>query len=90
MTDNSASNERLKNILKAGKLFEGKYRIMRPLGAGSFAIVVHARHEVMERDVALKFLKPKVVESNPEVSERFIREVNARSRSPPSSSTPTS
>jgi serine/threonine protein kinase len=80
MTDNSASNERLKNILKAGKLFEGKYRIMRPLGAGSFAIVVHARHEVMERDVALKFLKPKVVESNPEVSERFIREVKIASK----------
>jgi eukaryotic-like serine/threonine-protein kinase len=80
MTENSAANERLKNILKAGKLFEGKYRIMRPLGAGSFAIVVHARHEVMERDVALKFLKPKVVESNPEVSERFIREVKIASK----------
>jgi serine/threonine protein kinase len=79
MTD-SAANDRLKSILKAGKLFEGKYRIMRPLGAGSFAIVVHARHEVMERDVALKFLKPKVVESNPEVSERFIREVKIASK----------
>ena len=74
------ANERLKAILKAGKLFEGKYRILRPLGAGSFAVVVHARHEVMERDVALKFLKPKVVTTNPEVSERFVKEVQIASR----------
>ena len=81
MTSGSTNaNEKLKKLLKAGKLFEGKYRIMKPLGAGSFAVVVHARHEVMGRDVALKFLKPKVVESNPEVSERFIKEVQIASR----------
>jgi serine/threonine protein kinase len=76
----SSANEQLKAILRAGKLFEGKYRILRPLGAGSFAVVVHGRHEVMERDVALKFLKPKVVEANPEVSERFVKEVQIASR----------
>ena len=76
----SHTNAKLKAILKAGMLFEGKYRIMRPLGAGSFAVVVHARHEVMERDVALKFLKPKVVASSPEVSERFVKEVQIASR----------
>ena len=74
------ANQRLKAVLKAGKLFEEKYRILRPLGAGSFAVVVHARHEVMERDVALKFLKPKVVANNPEVSERFVKEVQIASR----------
>ncbi len=79
-SSSKSTNERLKAILKAGNLFESKYRIMRPLGAGSFALVVHARHEVMERDVALKFLKPKVVASNPEVSERFIKEVQIASR----------
>lgn len=76
----SSANEKLKSILRAGKLFEGKYRILRPLGAGSFAVVVHAKHEVMGRDVALKFLKPKVVEQNPEVSERFIKEVQIASK----------
>lgn len=80
MTTSAQANEKLKRILRAGKLFEGKYRILRPLGAGSFAVVVHARHEVMERDVALKFLKPKVVESNPEVSDRFVKEVQIASR----------
>ena len=76
----SHTNAKLKAILKAGMLFEGKYRIMRPLGAGSFAVVVHARHEVMERDVALKFLKPKVVATSAEVSERFVKEVQIASR----------
>ena len=76
----ASANERLKRILRAGNMFEGKYRILRPLGAGSFAVVVHARHEVMGRDVALKFLKPKVVEQNPEVSERFIKEVQIASK----------
>lgn len=80
MTTQAQANEKLKRVLRAGKLFEGKYRILRPLGAGSFAVVVHARHEVMERDVALKFLKPKVVESNPEVSDRFVKEVQIASR----------
>ena len=74
------ANEKLRHILRAGKLFEGKYRIVKPLGAGSFAVVVHATHEVMARDVALKFLKPKVVENNPEVSERFVKEVQIASR----------
>lgn len=75
-----SANERLKAILKAGRLFEGKYRILKPLGAGSFAVVVHARHEVMGRDVALKFLKPKVVEGNPEVGVRFVKEVQIAAR----------
>lgn len=76
----ASANEQLKRILRAGNMFEGKYRILRPLGAGSFAVVVHARHEVMGRDVALKFLKPKVVAQNPEVSERFITEVQIASK----------
>ena len=79
-TASSRSNEHLRTILRAGNLFESKYRIMRPLGAGSFAVVVHARHEVMERDVALKFLKPKVVSANPDVSARFVKEVQIASK----------
>src|SRR5690554_6167998 len=66
--------------LRAGVLFEGKYRIVRPLGEGSFATVVHARHEVMDRDVALKFLRPEVMAAHPEVAERFMNEVRVASR----------
>ncbi len=67
-------------LLKAGELFEGKYRLLRLVGQGSFASVVHARHEAMDRDVALKFLRPDVLKSHPEVGERFLREVRLASR----------
>ncbi len=64
----------MRKALAPGSLFAGKYRITRQLGTGSFAHVLLARHEVMERDVALKVLKPAVVEKLPEVSERFLNE----------------
>jgi serine/threonine protein kinase len=67
-------------MLAPGNSFEEKYRIISELGTGSFAIVAKARHEVMGRDVALKCLKPSVVRSNPEVSERFVNEVQIVSR----------
>ena len=44
----------LKGLLEQKGLFEGKYRLVRFLGEGSFASVIHARHETMDRDVALK------------------------------------
>ncbi|MBA2665111.1 MAG: protein kinase [Bradymonadaceae bacterium] len=71
---------RMEEYLSPGHLFEGKYRIIEMLGEGSFASVVHARHEIMGRDVALKFLKPEVVEKHPEVSARFVKEVQIVSR----------
>ncbi len=54
--------------------------MLRLVGQGSFASVVHARHEAMDRDVALKFLRPDVMKSHPEVGERFLREVRLASR----------
>ncbi len=66
--------------LKRGELFEGKYRMLKALGQGSFASVLHARHEAMDRDVALKVLRPDVVREHPEVAERFITESRLASR----------
>lgn len=76
----SDPDARLRKMLAPGNLFEEKYRVVSKLGTGSFAIVVKASHEVMGRDVALKCLKPSVVRSNPEVSERFVNEVQIVSR----------
>jgi serine/threonine protein kinase len=70
----------LKGLLAPGRLFEQKYRIISQLGTGSFAVVVKARHEVMGRDVALKCLKPSVVRASPDVSARFVTEVQIVSR----------
>jgi eukaryotic-like serine/threonine-protein kinase len=76
----SDPDARLRQLLAPGSLFEQKYRVVSKLGTGSFAIVVKAKHEVMGREVALKCLKPSVVRSNPEVSERFVNEVQIVSR----------
>lgn len=70
----------LQELLVPGRLFEQKYRILNELGTGSFAIVVKARHEVMGRDVALKCLKPAVVRVRPDVTARFVNEVQIVSR----------
>lgn len=67
-------------MLDEGALFEEKYRLLRFLGEGSFASVIHARHEAMDRDVALKFLRPDVIKAHPEASERFLNEVRLSSR----------
>lgn len=71
-----------------GHVFEGKYRVVRLIGAGGFARVFHARFEDVARDVALKVLVPE--SSNPatmypeELVQRFLREARAVSdlRSP--------
>ncbi|MFP4601214.1 MAG: serine/threonine-protein kinase [Persicimonas sp.] len=76
----SDPDARLRSQLAPGSRFEGKYDVLSELGTGSFAIVVKATHSVMGRDVALKCLKPSVVRSNPEVSERFVTEVQIVSR----------
>lgn len=65
---------RMRKALAPGSVFAGKYRIQKQLGTGSFAHVLLARHEVMGRDVALKVLKPEILEKMPEVSDRFINE----------------
>lgn len=76
----SDPDARLRRQLAPGNIFEEKYEILSGLGIGSFAVVVKARHAVMGREVALKCLKPSVVRSNPEVSERFVHEVQIVSR----------
>lgn len=58
----------------------GKYRLETVLGSGNFATVVKARHMAMGRDVALKLLKPEVVDAHPEVAQRFLSEVKIVSR----------
>lgn len=67
--------DRLRKQFTKGTLFEEKYRIEGHLGTGSFAYVMLARHEAMDRRVALKVLKPDLVGANPELLERFVNEV---------------
>ena len=66
-----------------GEIFEGRYRIDARVGSGGFARIYHAIQRDLERDVALKILKPKPFEDlstdkremyESQMVERFRRE----------------
>jgi len=76
----SEKNTRLLASLTPGTVLMGKYRVMDILGTGNFAVVVRAHHLSMGRDVALKLLKPEVVDAHPEVAQRFLAEVKIVAR----------
>jgi serine/threonine protein kinase len=67
--------------LQRGYIFEGKYRIQGELGRGGFGMVYLAYQIGMDRNVALKVLKPDLqVEASMTARERFLREVKIISK----------
>jgi eukaryotic-like serine/threonine-protein kinase len=54
----------------------GKYQILEEIGRGGFATVYRALDTVLEREVALKVLKPGWTDDAKAV-ERFMREARA-------------
>jgi serine/threonine protein kinase/TolB-like protein/Tfp pilus assembly protein PilF len=63
-------------VMKAGTLVAGKYRIVEELGAGGMGIVYKAEDLMLKRFVALKFLPPHLMDS-PDLKERFLVEAQA-------------
>jgi serine/threonine protein kinase len=53
-----------------------RYEIEKLLGAGGMGSVYRARHKLMNRDVALKVINPRLVD-RPQAVDRFRREVRA-------------
>ena len=66
-------------LVQAGDVLAGKYRVERLLGAGGMGMVVAARHIQLGERVALKFVLPEMV-SNTDVVTRFMREARAAAR----------
>jgi serine/threonine-protein kinase len=65
--------------LDAGTLIDGTYRVLRPLGHGGMGVVLLAWDERLEREVAIKLIRPEdvLVEA---VRERFLIEARAMAR----------
>ncbi|RYZ05829.1 MAG: serine/threonine protein kinase [Myxococcales bacterium] len=65
--------------IRPGDLVAEKYVVVRTLGVGGMGVVVQARDQVLDRQVAIKFLLPKLVGSDTAV-QRFVREARAATR----------
>ncbi len=59
-----------------GPRFAGRYEIRGVLGEGSFGVVYLAHDARLDREVALKFLRPQAF-TEPQAKERFLREARS-------------
>ncbi|MFO7180086.1 MAG: protein kinase [Pseudomonadota bacterium] len=62
----------------SGALIDGRYRVLGLLGRGGIGLVYLCRHEVLEKPVAMKVLRPEYADQ-PEVVQRFVNEARAAS-----------
>jgi eukaryotic-like serine/threonine-protein kinase len=65
--------------LQAGELIQSRYRLQRLLGSGASGSVWAARNELIDRDVALKIMRPDVAEDAVAL-QRFFNEAKASGR----------
>jgi serine/threonine-protein kinase len=65
--------------LRAGDLVGGKYRVERVIGSGGMGLVVAARHVDLDKQFALKVMRPESAR-DPDSVERFVREARAAVR----------
>lgn len=57
----------------------GPYLVLDKIGQGASGLVLKARHEILEREVALKILRPEV-KDRAKFASRFLREARLASR----------
>ena len=66
-------------IPPAGTLFDGVYRIGQTIGVGGQGMVVRAVDEGLDRQVAIKFIRPDLLD-DASVKRRFFREARAMAK----------
>jgi len=65
--------------LRRGTLIADTYRIVRPLGAGGMGVVTLAHDDKLDRNVAIKFVRPELFE-HANLRELFVVEARAMAR----------
>lgn len=65
--------------VRVGEVVAGKFEVTRELGSGGMGVVVEARHRVLDRLVALKFMHAEL-STNVQATERFLAEAKAAAR----------
>jgi eukaryotic-like serine/threonine-protein kinase len=65
--------------LNPGELIQSRYRLVRLLGSGASGAVWAAKNELIDRDVALKVMRPEVAEDAVSL-QRFFNEAKASGR----------
>lgn len=66
-------------MVQPGELIAGKYRVERVLAVGGMGVVMAARHEELDQQVALKILRQDAMTSEEAVA-RFVREARTAAR----------
>jgi len=64
--------------VSTGVVIDQRYRVQRLVGRGGIGLVYLCHHEVLEKPVAMKVLRPEYADQ-PEVIERFVNEARAAS-----------
>jgi serine/threonine protein kinase len=65
-------------VFERGTVIGGTYRVLERLGRGGMGVVLRARDETLERDVAIKVIRPELVDDR--LRERFLAEARAMAR----------
>lgn len=73
----SSAPEEVRDAL-TGTLVDGRYRVQGLLGSGGIGLVYLCQHELLEKPVAMKVLRPEYV-SHKDLNERFMIEARAAS-----------
>jgi len=66
--------------LETGSLFAGRYEVLDTLGKGGMGIVYLALDTQLDEKVAVKLLRPEVVETDPTLLQRFKQETRMARR----------
>ena len=65
--------------VKVGSVIAGKYRIDALLAAGGMGAVFKAHHEILDKGVAIKLMRPELA-THKQIAQRFLREARAAAK----------